>query len=118
MKLSDATTADQLIFQLSAEGFRKVEGRPTAEEVTSQAVGLYTYCESRFPEHPELIRQVDIYPRQIKDRGDAGLSASIDASGRITGWFAWESYVGNVRKLEPDQEVIQVLRTIDKWLED
>jgi hypothetical protein len=119
MKLSDCTTLDALILQLAAEGFSKIEDRrPTQEEVASHAVGLYAYIESSFPEHPGLIRQVDIWPQQIKDRGDAGFSASINEQRQITGWFSWESYAGQTKQLDPDSELIQVFRAIDNWLED
>ena len=117
MKLSDIKTADALILQLSAQGYTKFfEDDDRPELLGKQKVGIFSYGEYQCDHCGTKLRQVNVWPCQINDRGDAGFSAVLNASQEIIEWFAFESYAGTATPLNPDSDLERVTAAINSWL--
>jgi len=117
MKLSEIKTADALILKLAAQGYTKLlEEQDIADQLKGQSVGLYSYGELECHHCFHKMRQVDVWPCEITDSGDAGFSAVLNRAGEIIEWFAFESYAGTVVPLDPDSELSQVTAAINSWL--
>ena len=117
MKLSDITTADALMLQLSAQGYTKFfEDDDRPELLGKQKVGIFNYGEYPCDCCGTKLRQVNVWPCQINDRGDAGFSAVLNDSLEIIKWFAWENYGGDTMRLDPDSDLERVTAAINSWL--
>ena len=117
MKLSEIKTADALILTLAAQGYTKsFQEQDIADQLKGQAAGLYTYGEHECPHCSHKMRQVDVWPCEITDRGDAGFTAVLNPEGVVIDWFAFEIYAGTTTTLDPDSELSDVTAAIDSWL--
>ena len=119
MKLSEITTADQLVLILARQRFIKVWGHAEAETLLHHGVpGVYIYDEIWWWESDQWTYQLDVMPQGAENSCFGGLSASLDALGNITEWFTWESFAGSTRPVEPDQDLNSVISFVADFLQE
>lgn len=97
MKLSDITTADQLIFALAYAGYRKEQ--PANGPIQDPEPGpfyVYGYWAAEVP-----VPEISIYPQQLDHANDLFLSAVIGKTGQIDHWELNECYVGSNAEFDP-----------------
>lgn len=119
MRLSEITTADQLVLTLARQHFTKVSDRAEAEVLFERGVpGVYAFEEIWWPKVGNWIRQLDVMPQAADNSGFGGLSACLDAQGNITEWFSWESFAGTTYPVEPNTDLSAAINAVAHYLRE
>jgi hypothetical protein len=119
VKLSEITTADQLVLTLARQRYTKVSDRAEAEVLFEQGVaGIYAFGEIWWPKLGNWIRQLDVMPQAAENSGFGGLSACLDAHGNITEWFTWESFAGTTVTVAPNTDLNSAIRAVAHFLRE
>lgn len=118
MKLSEITTADQLVLTLARQRYTKVSDRAEAEVLFQLGVaGIYAFGEIWWPKLGNWIRQLDVMPQAAENSGFGGLSACLDAHGNITEWFTWESFGGTTVSVAPSNDLATTISAVAEFLQ-
>lgn len=119
MKLSEITTADELVLTLARQRYTKVSDRAEAEVLFERGVpGVYAFGEIWWPKVGKWIRQLDVMPQAADNSGFGGLSACLDAQGNITEWFSWESFAGTTYPVEPNTDLSAAITAVAHFLRE
>ena len=119
MRLSEITTADQLVLTLARKQYCPVFDRAEADVFflgEHAAAGVYAVGSVWYPHLGYWIRQIDVMPAFARNCGRGGLGVHLAVNGTITDWFVWESVSGSAVNVDSISDLNSVINACGHFL--